>query len=70
MMTHVKALDARIFLESGVTEPELEQPRAMQIRGTLIADGVSPARIAVSEDSIRVEESSARDAEIVVVLTA
>jgi hypothetical protein len=70
MMTHVKALDARIFLESGVTEPELEQPRAMQIRGTLIADGVSPARIAVSEDPIRVEESSPRDAEIVVVLTA
>ena len=70
MMTHVKGLDARIFLESGVTEPELEQPRAMQIRGTLIADGVSPARIAVSDDPIRVDESSRRDAEVVVVLTA
>jgi hypothetical protein len=70
MMTHVKALDAEIYLESTPAEQALEGQRAMQIGRTLIADGVSGARIAVSDDPIRPGKDSRKQPEVVVVLTA
>lgn len=70
MMTHVKALDAQIYLESTPAEQALEEKRAMQIGQTLIADGVSGARIAVSDDPIRPGKGSLKQPEVVVVLTA
>lgn len=70
MMTHVKALDAQIYLESTPAEQALEEQRAMQIGRTLIADGVNGARIAVSDDPIRPGKGSMKQPEVVVVLTA
>lgn len=70
MMSHVKALDAQIYLESAPAEQALEEQRAMKIGRTLIADGVNGARIAVSDDPIRPGKGSLKPPEVVVVLTA
>jgi len=70
MMTHVRALHAELFLSNGDIDRQLEDMREMQVRGALIADGVSPSRIDISDDPIAGGEKLAKEPEVVVVLTS
>ena len=70
MMTHVKSLHAELFLSNPDIERQLEEMRAVEIRGALIAEGVSPSRIEVSDDPIAGGSKLGKEPEVVVVLTA
>ena len=69
MMTHVRSLHAELFLSNGDIDRQLEEMRELQIRGALIAEGVSPSRIDVSDDPIAGGAGMAKEPEVVVVLT-
>jgi len=69
MMTHVRSLHAELFLSNGDIDRQLEEMRELQIRGALIAEGVSPSRIDVSDDPISGGAGTAEEPEVVVVLT-
>ena len=70
MMTHVKSLHAELYLSNPDIDRQLEETRAVRIRGTLVADGVSPSRIEVSHNPITGGAALAKEPEVVVVLTA
>ncbi|HLO18942.1 MAG TPA: hypothetical protein VK192_00420 [Sphingomicrobium sp.] len=70
MMTHVRDLNAQIFVSTYRSNPQLAELRARHLRADLIADGVTPARVSVSDEPIAGGMALSTQPEIVLVLSS
>jgi hypothetical protein len=69
MMAQVRALKAQIFVSDKQTDAKLEEARAERLRSDLIAKGVQPTRVVLSDKAIEGGATLSRKPELVVVLS-
>ncbi|MFL6737379.1 MAG: hypothetical protein ACJ8F4_10025 [Sphingomonas sp.] len=70
MMTHVRDLKARILVSAHPNNPALSELRATHLRADLIADGVTPSRVSLSDEPIAGGRAFSKQPEIVVVISS
>ena len=69
MMTHVRELKGKILVSTYKTNPDLAERRAEHLRSDLIADGVKPQQVSVSDEAIAGGKGLSKQPELVLVIS-